>query len=610
MGPDNKYLLNALEHTNTEVYVLTDELNFQYVNSVALTNLGYSWEEIKTKVATDLNPQFSVDAFNKQFNNGNSDANHITYQTYLKRKDKSLYPIDLCIQTSSVKGEKLYTLIARKISSLDKAETSIALKDFVVEQSLDAIITEDVNGIITFWNKGAEKVFGYSANEIIGKPITTIMPQNRLDEAAKVIKKIKDNGVLRFETRRVTKAGKLIDVSITVSPIVYNGKVIGASKIERDISAFKLVEEQLEVKKNELERQYESLLEYQEKLKNANVQLTFRKNELENLSRSLNDSALVSITDKKGIIIHANEEFRRISKYEKEELLGANHNILNSGYHGKEFWKNMWKTVASGKRWREEVKNKAKDGTYYWVDTVINPIFSEVGKIEKYLSIRYLITDKKESELKNKNLVVELQDALDEKNMLFRELHHRVKNNLQLINSLLFMKLSNTKSSEIYEFIKETTFRINTISRIHDQLLNTNAINQVGVKGYFTELVNSLIVLYSDEKKKFVLDATIEDLKLKIEVVLHLGLIINELVLNIIKYAYGNVDKGKIIINLKESENKLFLVIADQGIGMDIGHLDNPKSFGLQMVKLMTEELNGTLEIKNENGVQYHFIFE
>lgn len=116
------------------------------------------------------------------------------------------------------------------------------------------------------------------------------------------------------------------------------------------------------------------------------------------LLEALDTTALVSITDKRGSILYANHIFVDISKYELEELIGQNHRILKSGDQSDELFVDLWKTISSGKIWRGEIKNRAKDGSYYWVDTSIAPILDEHGKPVRYISVRFLITDKKEAE--------------------------------------------------------------------------------------------------------------------------------------------------------------------------------------------------------------------
>jgi PAS domain S-box-containing protein len=110
-----------------------------------------------------------------------------------------------------------------------------------------------------------------------------------------------------------------------------------------------------------------------------------------------------SITDKTGKIIYANENFCKVSKYEMWELVGQNHRIVNSQTHDEHFFAGMWKTISKGNLWHGEIRNRAKDGTLYWVDTVIIPIFDEQNKIVSYLSLRTLIDDRKKAEEQRRN---------------------------------------------------------------------------------------------------------------------------------------------------------------------------------------------------------------
>ncbi len=124
--------------------------------------------------------------------------------------------------------------------------------------------------------------------------------------------------------------------------------------------------------------------------------------ELINYRKALDSAAIVSITDEKGIISYTNENFCEISKYSAEELIGKNHNILNSGYHSKEFFQEMWQTISSGNIWKGEIKNKAKDGSEYFVESSIIPFMKE-GKPYQYISIRFDSTEKVISKQKNED---------------------------------------------------------------------------------------------------------------------------------------------------------------------------------------------------------------
>jgi len=215
-------------------------------------------------------------------------------------------------------------------------------------------------------------MFGYTAGEVIGKHISILIPASLIHEENEIIEKIKaGKQVEHYETLRRKKDGTTIQISLTVSPIKDGaGMIIGASKIARDIT-----------KQKEAEH---------------NLQISLK--ETEDYKFTINEATIVAITDQKGVIKYANDNFCKISKYSREELMGQDHRIINSGHHSKEFMRDMWITIANGNIWKGEIKNKAKDGTYYWVNTCIVPFLNNEGKPYQYLAIRADITEKKEAE--------------------------------------------------------------------------------------------------------------------------------------------------------------------------------------------------------------------
>jgi two-component system, sporulation sensor kinase A len=153
---------------------------------------------------------------------------------------------------------------------------------------------------------------------------------------------------------------------------------------------------------------------------------------LDDLRYALDQSAIVATTDTRGIITFVNEKFCQISKYSRAELLGQDHRILNSGYHPKEFMRNLWVTIANGRIWRGEIRNRAKDGSFYWVDTTIVPFLDERGKPYQYTAIRYEITDRKRTEEKLRE-----QEALARLGQMAAVVAHEIKNPIAGIRGAL-----------------------------------------------------------------------------------------------------------------------------------------------------------------------------
>lgn len=180
---------------------------------------------------------------------------------------------------------------------------------------------------------------------------------------------------------------------------------------------------------------------------------------------ALDANSIVSVADPSGRIVYVNDRFCDISKYSQEELIGADHRVLNSGFHPKSFWTEMWKTISSGKPWSAQVCNKAKDGTIYWVQSDIIPIFAPDKKIKNYVSIRKVITREKELEkqLKEKEIQIIHASRMALLGDMAGSIAHEINNPLTVIAGKV-RKIRSLIKNTPCEQIEESLVKIDTMT--------------------------------------------------------------------------------------------------------------------------------------------------
>ncbi|ODS53238.1 MAG: hypothetical protein ABS36_15050 [Acidobacteria bacterium SCN 69-37] len=217
-------------------------------------------------------------------------------------------------------------------------------------------------------------------------------------------------------------------------------------------------------------------------------------NELEHIRYALDQSAIVATTDVRGRITYVNDKFCQISGYTREELLGRDHRVVNSGYHGRAFIRDLWQTIARGQVWRGELRNRTKHGTFYWVDTTIVPFLDEGGRPWQYMAIRYDITDRKRNEQRLRE-----QATLASLGEMAAVVAHEVRNPLagirggvQLLESYL-----PAEPAEAHEFVRAICDRIDSLNVAITDLLEFARLREprmgpVDVTVLISDVVKSL----------------------------------------------------------------------------------------------------------------------
>jgi len=203
-----------------------------------------------------------------------------------------------------------------------------------------------------------------------------------------------------------------------------------------------------------------------------------------------------------------------------------------------------------------------------------------------------------------------LLQSLHEKEILIKEIHHRIKNNLQLISSMIFIKASEMEASAEKVFLEEMRLRIKSIAIIHERLLQTGSLNKINIADYLNMLLNNIMQSTADSKNTIRFDKSIEDHEVELDMAIHCGLIVNEMITHSIKHAFQDQAEGIITIHLKRENDEYMLVVADNGKGLPESIKPGHGSFGMEMLDVFISQINASLEISREGGTAYTMRFK
>jgi two-component sensor histidine kinase len=202
---------------------------------------------------------------------------------------------------------------------------------------------------------------------------------------------------------------------------------------------------------------------------------------------------------------------------------------------------------------------------------------------------------------KNKNVIIKKQ--ADELQTLIKEIHHRVKNNMQIVSSLLDLQSLTIKDGQASEAVKESKNRVQSMALIHQNLYSEGNIKSIQMQDYIQSLALSLFDSYNIEKEKIKLKTNIEHLQLDVDTVIPIGLIVNELISNSLKYAFKGRQSGEVAVSLKQENKELVLKVSDNGNGFGKDWDSKPNnSFGYKLIKAFAQKLKAKLDIYNNNN--------
>jgi PAS domain S-box-containing protein len=427
----------------------------------------------------------------------------------------------------------------------------------IVESSSDAIVSKDLNGIILTWNRGAERVFGYRAEEVIGKPITILIPPDRLDEEPGILARLRRGELVdHYETVRRRKDGRLIDISLTISPVRNaEGKVVGASKIARDITERKEVEAQL----HDSERRLKELL--------AAI------------------PAAIYTTDVHGKVTYFNEA--------AVALAGRTPTL------GSDEWCVTWKlyrpdgtplphdecpmavALKEGRPIRNaEAVAERPDGTRVPFIPYPTPLRDAKGNVVGAINMLVDVSERKQAETQQR--------------VLFNELNHRVKNNMQMLQSLLRLAGKQTDNPEAQRVLSDASGRIAAMAAAQQILYATTDATRFSAEQFLAAVCRTARQVFSPNVN---ITCEAEQVELANDVAMPLALILNELLTNSVKHGASASGEVNIRAGLVRAGQSFQLYVEDDGPGFDLSVV-RQRSSGLQLVQGLTRQLGGTFEVK------------
>jgi PAS domain S-box-containing protein len=458
----------------------------------------------------------------------------------------------------------------------------------IIESSKDAIVGTAADGVITSWNPAATTLFGYKSAEAIGHPIGFLNPPDRLQEEVNVWARIREGEpVDHFDTVRRRKDGALIDVSVSISPIKDDfARIVGASIIARDIAQRKQAQTALERLRQELEQRV--------------AERTASLAQAEAIIESSDDAIIGATLD--GVVTSWNSAATRLLGYSAAEIMGQSLMLLVPADRVEEEQQLMARIQRGQRVANFEAGRKRKDGCLIDMAITISPIKDAAGKVMGVSKIARDITDRKKA-------AERIAISLREKDALLREIHHRVKNNMQVVSSLLQLQANYVQDPKALDAFQDCQERIRTMALIHEKLYRTEGLAQIDFKDYLTSLTDMLLHAQS-RGAKIRSEFQLEPVALSIDTAIPLGLIANELISNCLKHAFASRSEGVVRVSLRRlAPGQFEMAIGDDGDGLP-NDFTKSRSLGLRLVKILAGQIKGRMEYKSEKGSEFSILFQ
>lgn len=543
----------------------------------------------------------------------------VTNRTEIRALDRNRRTVFLEVSGSNmtVKGRRTLVLVFADISIRKRAEQALqqSLLSFqrLLEDSPNGVIIL-TDGKIQYLNQAACTLIGVQdEDDAYGDEFVQFVEASYKSLILQDIQAIRDGQVVNDkEIKIVDVHGETVDVEIKSTLTVYENRPSIQVTLNNVSARNQLIQEQIRVRfveeiNSALKAEIEEHRATQIKLEQQQRQTLEQTAKMESIFNSTENLMMWTINAKFEITA-MNANFIKSMKQSFNEDVSMGDNILAilQRHVDHNFYQGQMQAFTNGFRGRPqqfEIPLADTAGHTVWWQSFLNPVYLH-GELEELSCLVYDNTERKEIDRK-------IRDSLKEKEVLLQEVHHRVKNNLQVISSILNLQSSYVDDPKTLEILRESQQRIKSMSFIHETIYRTADFSRLEFTDYIKTIASNLIQSYRTGGVAVEFKPEMESVGLNLDQAIPCGLIINELVSNALKYAFKGRKKGVLSITLREESGEVMMAVKDNGVGLpgDFAFEKN-NSLGIQLVYALLDQLDATMKVNQSNGTEFFIRFQ